>query len=317
MRIIAAIVMSLLLAACATPMPPGRVDVPSQVPPGIAAGLATIGRVVAPPQTAALYVPVSEREPYAGVVVRRDVPYGADARHLLDVFAPHGGQGARPVLVFVHGGAFTAGNRRTGDSPFYDNIMLWAVRQGMVGVNMTYRLAPANPWPAAQQDIRAALQWVRANVAASGGDPARIILMGHSAGAAHVAQYVAFPEFHAVSGSGLIGAVMLSGLFDPSTAEPSAPLQSYFGKDATLYPTRSAVPGLVASRVPLLLAYAELDPPDFHAQGEQLNAALCKAGKCSGLYKLMGQSHMSEVYAINTADRSVSALLKTFVDGLR
>ena len=309
--------MSLVLSACAAPPPSARVDVPSQVPASIAAGLATIGRVVAPPQTAALYAPVSEREPYAGVVVRRDLSYGPDARHLLDVFAPQGAQGARPVLVFVHGGGFVAGNRRTGDSPFYDNIMLWAARQGMVGVNMTYRLAPAHPWPAAQQDIRAALQWVRANVAASGGDPARIILMGHSAGAAHVAQYLAFPEFHAASGSGLIGAVILSGLFDPSTAEPGAGLQAYFGKDAALYPARNAIPGLVASRVPLLLAYAELDPPDFHAQGEQLNAALCKAGKCPGFYKLMGESHMSEVYAINTADQSVSALLKAFADRLR
>ena len=59
-------------------------------------------------------------------------------------------------------------DRRTGDSPFYDNIMLWAVSRGVVGVNMTYRLAPQNAWPAAQEDIGKALAWVRANIAARG-----------------------------------------------------------------------------------------------------------------------------------------------------
>jgi triacylglycerol lipase len=88
--------------------------------------------------------------------------------------------GARPVLVFVHGGGFTGGNRRTGDSPFYDNIMLWALKNGMVGVNMTYRLAPQSQWPAAQQDIASALAWVQDNIASHGGDPSRIVLMGHS-----------------------------------------------------------------------------------------------------------------------------------------
>jgi len=293
------------------------VQVPSTVPATIAPELVKIGPVVAPPPTEKLYAPLAEREPYAGVQVRRDVRYGADARHLLDVFKSDKPQAGQPVLVFVHGGAFMRGERRTGDSPFYDNIMLWAVRQGMVGVNMTYRLAPAHPWPAAQQDIQAALKWVRENIAASGGDPSRIILMGHSAGAAHVAQYVAHPQFHVVPGSGLAGAVMLSGLFDPTTAEANPPLQAYFGKDAAQYPARSAVPGLVASKVPLLLAYAELDPPDFHAQSEQLNAALCKAGQCPGLYKLMGHSHMSEIYSINSADRAVTMLMKSFVDRLR
>jgi triacylglycerol lipase len=245
------------------------------------------------------------------------VRYGADARNLLDVFTPATQQSSKPVLVYVHGGGFMRGERRTGDSPFYDNIMLWAVRQGVVGVNMTYRLAPANPWPAAQQDIQSALKWVRENIAASGGDPNRIILMGHSAGAAHVAQYVAHPQFHVTPGSGLAGAVLLSGIFDPVTADAGPPLQAYFGIDTAQYPARSAVPGLVASKVPLLIVYADLDPQDFHSQSGHLNTALCNAGRCQGLYKLMGHSHMSEVYSINSADTTVTNLIKQWVDRLR
>jgi triacylglycerol lipase len=66
-----------------------------------------------------------------------------------------------------------------------------------------------------------------------------------------------------------------------------------------------------------LIAYAELDPQDFHAQSGQLNTALCNAGRCQGLYKLMGQSHMSEVYSINTADTTVTNLIKQLVDRVR
>jgi len=305
------------ITGCATRPTASVVEVPSQIMPALAQGLEHIGRVVAPPPTEKLYAPSAQREPYAGVQVRRDVRYGNDARNLLDVFTPTTMKAGQPVLVFVHGGAFMRGERRTGDSPFYDNIMLWAVSQGMVGVNMTYRLAPAHAWPAAQQDIQSALKWVRDNIAASGGDPSRIILMGHSAGAAHVAQYVAHPQFHVAPGSGLAGAVLLSGLFDPATAEANPPLHAYFGTDTAQYPARSAVPGLVASRVPLLIAYAELDPEDFHTQSHQLNTALCHAGRCQGLYKLMGHSHMSEIYSINSADPSVTNLMKQLVDRVR
>jgi triacylglycerol lipase len=314
MRSVLTVILFAGLVGCAAVPTVKTVEVPSAVPAQIAVELLKIGPVVAPPPTEKLYAPLQEREPYAGVQVRRNVRYGSDARHLLDVFTPDKPQANQPVLVFVHGGAFMRGERRTGDSPFYDNIMLWAVRQGMVGVNMTYRLAPANPWPAAQQDIQSALKWVRDNIAASGGNPQRIILMGHSAGAAHVAQYLAHPQFHAAPGSGLAGAVMISGIFDPATAESNPPLQAYFGKDAAQYPARSAVPGLVSSKVPLLLAYAELDPPDFHTQSEQVHAVLCKAGTCPGLYKLMGHSHMSEIYSINTADKTVTNLMTQLVD---
>jgi acetyl esterase/lipase len=317
MRLLLIALVSAGLLGCASMPSPQTVQVPPALAPNIAAELLKIGPVVAPPPTEKLYAPLAEREPYAGVQVRRDVRYGANARNLLDVFTSDKPQAHQPVLVFVHGGAFMRGERRTGDSPFYDNIMLWAVRQGMVGVNMTYRLAPAHPWPAAQQDIQSALKWVRENIAASGGNPQRIILMGHSAGAAHVAQYVGHPQFHVVPGSGLAGAVLLSGLFDPATAESNPPLQAYFGKDTAQYPARSAVPGLVAAKVPLLLAYAELDPPDFHAQSEQLHAALCKAGPCPGLFKLMGHSHMSEIYSINSADPTVTRLMKQLLDRVR
>ena len=104
----------------------------------------------------------------------------------------------RPVLLFVHGGGFTGGDKKADDTPFYDNVGTWAVDNGMVGVNMTYRLAHEHQWPAGAEDIAAAIAWVKANIAAEGGDPRRLYLMGHSAGAAHAAAYVARSGFTAL-----------------------------------------------------------------------------------------------------------------------
>ena len=129
----------------------------SPMPDEIAWRLQELGQVIEPPKTAALYAPLQEKEPYQGVKTERDIKYGAADRNLLDVFMPETASPSRPVLIFVHGGGFIAGNKRGPGSPFYDNIMLWAVKNGFVGVNMTYRLAPQSPWPAAAEDLSAAV----------------------------------------------------------------------------------------------------------------------------------------------------------------
>ena len=131
------------------------------MPEEIAWKLLEIGRVIDPPKTAALYAPLQQKEPYQGVKIERDVKYGPADRNLLDVFMPETGSSARA-------GADLRPWRRlrrrqqaqTAGSPFYDNIMLWAVKNGFVGVNTTYRLAPQSPWPAGAEDLAAVVQWV-------------------------------------------------------------------------------------------------------------------------------------------------------------
>ena len=289
----------------------------SPMPEDIAWKLIEIGRVVDPPRTAALYAPLQQKEPYQGVKVERDIHYGPADRNLLDVFTPETASGSRPVLIFVHGGAFIAGNKRgPNGSPFYDNIMLWAVKNGFVGVNMTYRLAPASPWPAAAEDVGQAVQWVSANIAAHGGDPARVFLMGHSAGAVHVASYVSHPEFHKVSGGGLKGAIMVSGIYDLTVGEPGNPEKSYFGTDASHYAERSSLKGLVATGTPLMIVTAELDPEVFGKQFALLKNATCKGPNgCARAVVLPQHSHMSEVYSINTADTRLTDQIIEFVKG--
>jgi len=168
-----------------------------ELPQEIRDTIQKIGPVINAPETAKLLAPLQRTEPYAGVAVTRDEKYGSDERHHLDVFRSNDAASPLPVLLFVHGGGYVRGDKRAAGSPFYDNVMLWAVEHRMVGVNMTYRLAPANPWPAAVEDIAAAVAWTQANIARFGGDPAQIVLMGHSAGATHVSSYLARPGIEA------------------------------------------------------------------------------------------------------------------------
>jgi triacylglycerol lipase len=284
----------------------------SPMPEDIAWKLIEIGRVVDPPKTAALYAPMQAKEPYSGVRIERDLKYGPAERNLLDVFMPETNSGTRPVLIYVHGGGFVAGDRRSPPgAPFYDNIMLWAVKNGFVGVNMTYRLAPASPWPAGAEDVGAAVQWVADNIAARGGDSARIFLMGHSAGAAHVAGYVSHPEFYKAKNAGLKGAIMLSGIYWP---EGGAAEIAYYGPDTSLYAERSAIKGLVTTNIPLMFAAAELDLSFFHQQLGLMKGFICESAKgCPRSVLLPQHSHMSEVYAINTEDTRLTDQILEFV----
>jgi triacylglycerol lipase len=276
--------------------------------------LLELGRVIDVPKTAALYAPMQQKEPYEGVKAERDVKYGPAERHLLDVFTPETNSSVRPVLIFIHGGGFVAGNKRNPGSPFYDNIMLWAVKSGFVGVNATYRLAPQFVWPAGAEDLAAVVQWVGSNIAARGGDPAKIFLMGQSAGAVHVANYVSHPELHKMKGGGLAGAIMISGLYD-LTASPVGDAEiTYFGSDPSRYAERSSLRGLLESKIPLMVTAAELDPPRFIEQYELLKQASCKRAEgCARTYMLPQHSHISEVYAINTADTRLTDEIAEFV----
>jgi triacylglycerol lipase len=309
------ILCALSMAFAAFASPARATDMPSE----IASKLAELGAVVNPPETARLYAPLQEKEPYQGIKVTRDFKYGPDERQALDLFvAEQASMVPRPVLVFVHGGGFTAGNKRGPDnSPFYDNIALFAARNGIVAVNITYRLAPQHAWPAGAEDVSAAARWVAANIAGHGGDPARVVLMGHSAGAVHVAGYVAHPKFHGPRGVGIVGAILVSGFYDNAKMPPGGPSEAYFGTDEAKRNEASTLALLPETKVRLMVAYAELDPPYLVEQAKALGAALCRVNRCSSLLPLPKHSHMSEVYAINTPDTSLSGPIRVFVKGGR
>lgn len=114
-----------------------------------------------------------------GVEVLRDLPYLPTGRveHRLDVYRPSK-QGPWPVLFYVHGGSFRILSKDT-----HWLMGLAFARKGFVVFNISYRLAPEHPFPAAVQDTFAAYAWMLDHAASYGGDPSRLVVAGESAGA--------------------------------------------------------------------------------------------------------------------------------------
>ncbi|GAB3264220.1 alpha/beta hydrolase fold domain-containing protein [Nocardioides dilutus] len=120
------------------------------------------------------------RVPDPAVHVERDIAFGeAGSRHHLDIYAPAGRQleGA-PVLLQVHGGAWTIGKKDQQGIP----LMRHLAAKGWICVAINYRLAPRDPFPAQIIDVKQGIAWIRENIATYGGDPDYIAITGGSAG---------------------------------------------------------------------------------------------------------------------------------------
>ena len=271
--------------------------------------LAALGTVLSPDlfmATNALFAALQPPLPEA-LQITRDHDYGPDERQRLDIFAMPGSEKA-PVLVFVPGGGFVRGDKRSRTPPFYDNIGAFAARNGMIGVTMNYRLAPAHQWPAGTDDIALAIDWLRANIADFGGDPERIYLSGTSAGAVHVGSYVAQRE------AKIAGAVMISGGYDIPSLDASEMHDAYYGTDPAVRLKASTTDGLIASKVPCLFTICEFDPPQFQKQAAGLCQAWAQAkGTFPRMLWLRGHNHQSSTVSIGSSEDSLGPEVLRFI----
>ena len=284
-----------------------------------------LGREISPDAlmaTRAIVEPLVPDDMLDGVEVTRDIAYGDDPRHRLDVFTAAGGDATKPVLLFVHGGGFIAGDKHSEGSAFYSNIGAWAAKNGFAGVNMTYRLAPDHPWPAGIEDIRGTVEWIQQQGSEHGLDAEKIFLMGQSAGAAHAAGYLAHPEIYGASmkkpDHGLTGAILLSGVYDFDAMPTTQMEEAYLGEDESLYEERSALPQLMDVDIPLLVTIAEFDPPKFQAQGLQLLNEWwrhCEGDESwPGFIYMLGQNHLSVALYLGLPHDQLAPQLKRFME---
>ena len=259
----------------------------------------------------ALLKPFHDKVGYTAPKVDRDLAYGDHERHRLDVHTS-GEESGAPVLVFVHGGGFVGGDKHVPGSPMYDHIGAWAVRNGWVGVTITYRLAPEYTWPSGARDVAAAVAWVRDNIGSYGGDPSRIVVAGHSAGCVHVASYLAGQgggTFDGVKGAGL-----LSGFYQIPDGDERGELEViYFGDKPSA--EVSALPGLLDTEIPLIFAVAERDPQFSQTQVAGLTAAwFAKKGTVPPVIWSEGHNHISQIGSVGVDDLALGAQLARFVN---
>jgi triacylglycerol lipase len=319
------------------------------VPPDIAAKLKESGRVVDPPGVAKLYRPLQPTPPYPGVKVERNIKYFDNDRTVLDVFSPEKGGGKRPVLIYVAGGA---GNKiepvPDGDA-FYDNIMLWAVKNGMTGVNVQRRGGQGLEWDETAKDIGRVIDWVQKNISKYKGNPDRVFIWGHSAGTGPVSTYVGHPELYGPKGVGLKGVVLMGtpsfniapvvvpGRGGPGPGGPpkggpppdgkgGPPPDGKGGKgkgfgraplDPATQLARSNLPGILKVNIPFFLGAGEIDiagAAEFH---EILKEQMCMVKNCPTVVVFKDHSHMSEVFSPNTADDTVTAPILKWMKSIK
>lgn len=242
----------------------------------------------------------------SGGVRHRDLAYGAGMRQQLDVHTPsRPAPDGAPVIVFWYGGGWVEGDRER-----YRFVGAALAAEGYVAVLPDYRLHPAVRFPAFVEDGALALRWVRENIGRYGGDPSRIFVMGHSAGA-HLAALLALDRrwLEAAGGSpqwirGLIG---LSGPYALVADTPL--LRSIF---AAPFSPADWQPVAHASRAapPALLIHGVVDDIVLIRHSDQLAAALRAAGAQVELHRYARGNHADTIAALSVPGRHLAHTLR-------
>jgi acetyl esterase/lipase len=262
-----------------------------------------------------LYLPLLKGLDWGGIRLISDIQYGEDAEgNLLDVHVPESKPSAPvPVVLFFHGGGFVEGHKNTEGDLVFGNVGNYFAANGMIGVNATYRLAPAATWPAGARDVGAAVAWARANIAEYGGDPERIYVIGHSAGSSHVATFALHKDLQPAGGHGAAGVILMSGAY---AINPVRPNKAYYGDDASKYAAMQLMGNTVWGDFDVFVTVAEFEPIMFGASGTALVAGLSRDfGRLPRFKLLLGHNHPSPTMSMGTSDQTVASEILDFITG--
>ncbi|HQR88634.1 MAG TPA: alpha/beta hydrolase, partial [Caulobacter sp.] len=235
----------------------------------------------------------------------RGSAYGPGPRQRLDVYAPPNATDAQPVAIFFYGGSWDSGRR--GD-------YAWAGRalaaQGFLTLVPDYRLYPEVVFPDFLDDGASAVRWAVDNAAALGGDPQRIVLIGHSAGAYNAAMLALDPRYLKAAGVERSVVRAFAGLSGPYDFLPlDGPItRRTFGAAGDLPATQ---PGLYAAAgsPAAFLASGDADTTVYPRNTRKLAAALRQAGARVEERHYPGLDHADTVLALSRPFRGKTDLL--------
>lgn len=250
----------------------------------------------------------------------------------LDLYLPEVPAGVRsrplPLVVYYHGGGWCRGSSGSPSSVYFG---LEISSLGVAVACVNYRLAPVHPAPAAVQDARLAVRWLRSEAPAYGLDPRSFVSMGNSAGG-HLALMTALartedrldsPEL-AATDSSVMAAIDLCGIADVEELflMPDMPIwvRAWIPASApdpvALARRCSPVRYVRADAPPILIIHARDDPEVPFAQSERIHAALCEAGADSELVAPQEGGHMLGVTGTPDIQRLVRPAIRGFLTRL-
>lgn len=260
-----------------------------------------------------------------------DIPYAdpGHERHVLDVYAPEGATGL-PVVFWIHGGGWQAGDK--SDVQIKPKVF---GDRGFVFVSTNYRLFPHVEMGVLIRDVAKSLGWVHQNIARYGGDPTRIFVMGHSAGAQLAALLCIdhrYLEAEGVPVSVLKGCVPVDGdTYDiPAiimTAEtrqaahrlplPKIGHRVKFGNDPEKHVDFSAVTHVAPGKgIPPFLILHVSGHPDTTAQAQRLRSVLEAAGVAVRVFGAPETTHVQLNENLGLPDDPATRELFTFIEPL-
>jgi acetyl esterase/lipase len=281
------------------------------------------------------------------IVETFDVHYhDASSRQVLDIFAPADLR-RTPVVVFVHGGTWMAGDKNFFG--LYRGVGRFLARNGVTAVLVNYRLSPQVRHPEHARDVARALAWTFENIDRYGGDPDQVILCGHSAGG-HLATLVALDD-HFLSDPALkldparrkkLKAIIgVSGVYRiPSPEEfdmmlphivkcfansswmesvllrvghVANPFSMVFGSDPSILTQASPIQHIHKGLPPFLLLHATAEAPGLAQQAVDFAVELRKAGTNVRLQEIPDSNHRSILFKVNEADDPAGKALLGFI----
>jgi arylformamidase len=265
-----------------------------------------------------------------------NIGYDASARddhkRQLDLYLPEGN--AFTTVMFIHGGGWAWGDRSQtfGGADVYGNIGRFLASEGFGAAVVSYRLIWKTDWRTQATDVARAVGWVEQNIASHGGDPRRVFLMGHSAGAQLAMRIAADPKWLTAVGGGkdqLCGVVAVSGAgydledavteqldgdktyyvqrFGGSIKETDDPATRAWRRDA------SVVPHLDAGDPPFLSVMAGDDYPSVQRQMRLADERLHALGLSRGFIVVPQVNHESIVLRLSKLDRTTMPPILRFL----
>lgn len=221
----------------------------------------------------------------ATVPMVADVSYGSDPTETIDLFFPPGSQKNLPVHMFIHGGYWRAFSKRD-----YSYVADTIVGAGAIAVVVDYALMPKVRLATIINQVRRAKSWILEHIQDYRGDPGRITISGHSAGA-HLSTFL----FHTEDGPSRVrGAMLLGGLYDLK------PLQASFLRNE-IGLTDKEVTDCTPLRfshdpnVQVMIAVGAEETPPFHRQAEEFATLLRRQGLETSVTYFANANHMSSV----------------------
>ena len=251
-----------------------------------------------------------------GYTVRSGIPYGPETRNALDVYVPKQRAGPLPVVIFFYGGSWKRGERT--------NYLFAAdalAGKGYLAVVPDYRVYPEVRFPAFVEDGARAVRWVMEHAAEFGGDPGRIYLMGHSAGA-HIATMLTLDERYlaaeGVAAKRIRGTIALAGpyAFYPSRTRNIAPIFAHLSDENAARP----IAFVDGDEAPLLLLHGETDRTVRAANAVALSKAVREAGGRVRHIIYPGVGHIGIISALAQSFRNLAPVLRDtaeFINGHR